>query len=159
MLIAIISDTHDNIFRLQKAVEEIEKREIKLVFHCGDIGVETVRFLSRQLFQVYAVCGNNDYYPELSRECINTNIGLFEDIGEIELDNKKIAMTHYPKVAECLASLKKYDIIFCGHTHKKDSHITKNTKIINPGSIIGDRSEPSFAIYDTIKDKIEFIKI
>ncbi len=159
MLIAIISDTHDNLLRLQKAVNEIEAREIKLVFHCGDIGIESAKFLSRQLLQVYAVCGNNDYYPEIHRECVGTNIGLFEDIGEIEIDKKKIAITHYPKVAEVLAGLKKYNVVFCGHTHKKDIHITNNAKIINPGSIIGDRADPSFAIYDTIKDKIEFIKI
>lgn len=159
MLIAIVSDSHDNNVRMEKAIREMEKRDIKLLFHCGDIGVETIRFLRQQQIQVYAVCGNNDYFTELERECIGSNIGIFEDIGEIEIDKKKIAITHIPGVAEYLAGFKKYNIIFCGHTHKKEFYTVNDIRIVNPGSIIGDRFAPTFVIYDTLKDKIEFINI
>lgn len=48
MLIAVISDTHDNIFRLQKAVVGINNRNINIVFHCGDIGLETIKNLKKK---------------------------------------------------------------------------------------------------------------
>ncbi len=159
MLIAVISDTHDNLFRLEKALKEIRSREIKLLFHCGDIGIETIERLKIEAIQIYAVCGNGDYYPEVEKICKNSNIGIFEDIGEIEIDDKKIAITHLPAVAEYLSSLKKYNIIFFGHTHRKSFKLLNNAKLINPGDIMARYNKPSFLIYDTIKDSIEFIAI
>ncbi len=160
MLIAIMSDTHDNLFRLEKALKEIRNRDIKLLFHCGDIGTEkTIEVLKAENIQIYAVCGNNDYYLDLKKKCENTNIGLFEDIGEIEIDKNKIAITHLPKVAEYLANIKNYDIIFFGHTHKKDYKILNKTKLINPGDVMGRNNKPSFLIYDTIEHRFKFIKI
>lgn len=159
MQIAVISDTHDNLFRLEKALKEIRSREIKLLFHCGDIGTKTIENLKAEEIQIYAVCGNNDYFPELERMCKNSNIGLFEDIGEIEIDKRKISITHLPKVAEYLASLKKYNIIFFGHTHRKSFKLLGDTKLVNPGDIMARHNKPSFIIYDTIEDKIEFINI
>ena len=37
MKIAIISDTHDNLANLKKAIDWIKKEKIKIVIHCGDI--------------------------------------------------------------------------------------------------------------------------
>lgn len=159
MLIAVISDTHNNNMRLEKALKEIRNRDIKLLFHCGDIGEESLNCLKAENIQIYAVCGNNDYYLELEKMCRNSNIDLFEDIGEIEIDNKKIAITHLPKVAEYLANIKNYDIIFFGHTHKKDYKILNKTKLINPGDVMGRNNKPSFLIYDTIEHRFKFIKI
>lgn len=159
MQIAVIADTHDNLFRLEKAIKKIREHGIKLLFHCGDIGTQAIESLKAEEIQIYAVCGNNDDYSELEKLCKNSNIGIFEDIGEIEIDNRKIAITHLPKVAEYLSTLKKYNIIFFGHTHKKSFELLNNTKLVNPGDIMARHYKPSFLIYDTIKDNIEFINI
>ena len=37
MKIAIISDTHDNLANLKKAVDWIKKQKIGTIIHCGDI--------------------------------------------------------------------------------------------------------------------------
>lgn len=159
MKFAVISDTHDNLMRLEKVLKEIRNRDIKLLFHCGDIGEETINILKAENIQIYAVCGNNDYFFGLEKICKNSNIGLFEDIGEIDIDNKKIAITHLPQVADYLAKTEKYNIIFFGHTHKRSIKNINNTKLINPGDIMARHNNPSFVIYDTIEDKIEFINI
>lgn len=159
MLIAVIADTHDNNMRLEKALKEIRSRDIKLLFHCGDIGTKTVEPLIAENIQIYAVCGNNDDYVEMERLCRNSNIGLFEDIGEIEIDGKKIAITHMPKVAKYLAKVKKYNIIFCGHTHVRKIEKEEDTIIANPGDILARHGSPSFLIYNTISGEIEFINI
>lgn len=159
MKIAVIADTHDNLFRLEKALKEIRNSDIKLLFHCGDIGTQTIEVLKAEKIKIYAVCGNNDHFAELEKLCKNSNIGIFEDIGEIEIDKRKIAITHLPKVAEYLSSLGKYNIIFFGHTHKKSFKILNNAKLVNPGDIMARHNKPSFLIYDTIKDNIEFVSI
>ncbi len=159
MLIAVISDTHDNIFRLQKAVVGINNRNINIVFHCGDIGLETIKILKKEKFIVYAVCGNSDDYNVLKDIVENSNIKLFEDAGECTIDNINIAITHYPDFARLLASSKKYNIIFYGHTHKRKVEEIYNTQLINPGDIEGRNRCPSFLIYNTANKGFEFINI
>lgn len=159
MQIAVISDTHDNIFRLEKAIKEINNKNINLVLHCGDIGEETMERLKKEKFIVYATCGNGDDYNFLKKLTDDTNIKLFEDAGETTIDSKNIAITHYPDLARLLAKSKKYNIIFYGHTHKRKVEEVYKTKIINPGDIEGRFKNPSFVIYDTLTDSIEFINI
>ena len=159
MLLAVISDTHDNLFRLEKAIEEINKKNIKTVFHCGDIGLKTVDRLKQEKFIVYMVCGNGDYFPEIKSMINNSNIRLFEDAGEAEIDGKNIAITHQIDLARLLAKTGKYNIIFHGHSHKRSEETLDKTLIINPGDIEGRYKNPSFLIYDTILDKFEFINI
>ena len=38
MKIAIVSDTHGNVANFKKAVIWLNKEDIKLILHCGDIG-------------------------------------------------------------------------------------------------------------------------
>lgn len=159
MLIAVISDTHDNIFRLKRAIEKINNKNINIVFHCGDIGVETIKILQKEKFTVYAVCGNSDDYNILKNIINNSNIKLFEDAGESIIDGINIAITHYPDLARLLASSKKYNVIFYGHTHKKKIEEVYNTQLINPGDIEGRNKNPSFLIYNTTNKNFEFINI
>jgi len=37
MKIAVVSDTHDNLSNLRKAIDWIKSQNIKLILHCGDI--------------------------------------------------------------------------------------------------------------------------
>lgn len=159
MLIAVISDTHDNLFRLNKAIKEINNKNINLVFHCGDIGLKTIEMLKNEKFLVYATCGNGDDYNFLKDAVSNSNVKLFEDAGEIKIDGINMAITHYPDLARLLASSKKYNIIFYGHTHKKNVEEVYNTKLINPGDIEGRNKKPSFLIYNTTNQDFEFINL
>lgn len=159
MLIAVISDTHDNLFRLERVIKEINSRNINLVFHCGDIGLKTIEMLKNEKFLVYATCGNGDDYDFLKKAIINSNIKLFEDAGEAKIEEVNIAITHYPDLARLLASSKKYNIIFYGHTHKKKVEEIYNTKLVNPGDVEGRNDRPSFLIYNTTTMDIEFINI
>ena len=36
MIIAIMSDSHDNIWNLRKALEIIKKKNAQMIIHCGD---------------------------------------------------------------------------------------------------------------------------
>lgn len=160
MKIAIIADSHDNLENIQKFFEIIQEKNIAMIFHCGDIcNSNTIKKLTQTELKIHAVCGNNDEYEYLKSYCSNTNINLIQDIGEMEIDGIKIAMTHYPKVCEYLASLGKYDIIFYGHTHRKKTDTINKTKIVNPGDLEGRFRNPSFVIFDTVQNEIDFINI
>ena len=36
MIIAVMSDSHDNIWNLRKALTIIKKQKAKMIIHCGD---------------------------------------------------------------------------------------------------------------------------
>ena len=78
-----------------------------------------------------------------------------EEFLEFELDGRKIGVTHKPSDLKKYFEGKKLDIIFCGHIHSKDESIVAGVKVVRPGAIINGNN---FVIFDTDKNKIEFVK-
>ena len=160
MKIAIISDTHDNIPRLQQAIALIKKEKIKLIIHCGDIFTpETIKQgIKDYQGKIHLIFSPDDAafskIPEDSFKDI-FNAKVWEEFGEIEVSGKKIAFCHFPEIADELAALQKYDLIFFGHTHQPWEKKIGKTRLVNPGNIAGLFFRASFAIYDTESDKLE----
>lgn len=160
MLIGIISDTHDHIDNTNKTIEQLNQKGCKVLIHCGDF---TSPFMMSELKKfngdIHACFGNIDDRYNTPKKAKDNNIDLQGDHGFIEIDNKKIAFTHFPVVAQTFASQDKYNIVFHGHTHKKREEKINNTLLINPGEIMGRIGTPSYAIYNTENDSVEFFDI
>ena len=61
MKIAIISDTHDNLPNIRKAVEIINDKDIDLVIHAGDyVSPFTAKEFKKLNCEMIGVFGNND---------------------------------------------------------------------------------------------------
>ncbi len=159
MKIAIISDTHDNLENLKKALGKIKKERVNIILHCGDVASkETLNFLFQNFKgRVYLVLGNMDKDYGLDKENLEgfSQLEFSSDIKEIEIENKKIAFCHRPEIAQNLAKSQKYDYVFYGHTHKPWMENIGQTKLINPGNVAGLFYRPSFAICDLKTGKIE----
>jgi hypothetical protein len=146
MKIAIISDTHDNLKTLKKAINWINKENIQLILHCGDISSqetisEAVKFFKGE---IKFVKGNTDYkLDDLPKKM------------EIVIDKKKIAFCHHPDVAKNMAESKKFDLVFYGHTHKPWEEKIGNCRLVNPGELAGQIFKPTFAIYNTETNFLE----
>jgi len=160
MKIAIVSDSHDNIPNVKKAVEWIKGQKIETVIHCGDICAPSVLrecfkdFPGKAFFVFGNVDGDHFRLTRISFEEI-PNAKIFGESGELELGGKKIAFCHFPQFAKGLASTGQYDIVFYGHTHKPWEQKIGNCKLINPGNLCGFPYKASFAVYDTQTDKLE----
>jgi len=166
MKIAIISDSHDNVPNMEKALKYINDQKIKTIVHCGDlcapsmlISVIVPNFKSK----IYLVNGNVGD-PELLEEIAKKykDVNVCGDTGKIEIDGKKIGFTHFPIEAKKLAETGKYDLVFYGHTHKpweENLRLTtdnsKTVRLVNPGTLAGMFYKATFAIYDTESDKLE----
>lgn len=161
MKFAIVSDSHDNEPNIIKAVNYIKEQNIATVIHCGDItSAESMAiFLKNFSGKVHIVFGNSDYIRTEIIKLENTynNIVIHGEVGKLEIDNKKIAWSHYPHVAEKLAQRNKYDLIFYGHDHTPFEKTINKSKLLNPGNLDGSRYKATFAIYDTQADKAELI--
>lgn len=164
MKIAIISDVHDNIPNLKKVLEYCGKNKIEKIICCGDLAsLETLDFLNENFYsENYFVFGNmdNDYlkdYPFENNEYKKTKI--FEDFGEAEFENKKIAFVHFPEDAKELCRTGKYKFVFYGHTHKPWEENIDDCKMLNPGNVAGQFYLATFAVWNTENDKFELIRI
>lgn len=146
MKIAIVSDTHDNLANFGKVIDYLNKENITLMLHCGDIcSQETINETEKKFKgEVKWVRGNGDF-----------ELGQVPESFEITLGGKKIFFNHYPDIAKTAAGSGKYDIVFYGHTHRPWEEMVGKCRLVNPGEIAGQRCKPTFAVYDTETDKLE----
>ena len=157
MKIAVFSDSHDRITTIQKAIDQIQN-EADILIHCGDYCAPfMLRELARFTGEIHGVFGNvdGDIYLLMKFAQETPNLKFHQPLGEIDVEGKKIAFTHYPQVARGLAATGDYNAIFYGHTHEFKTSRIGNTILANPGEIMGRKSKPSFIIYDSTSDKIE----
>ena len=154
---AIISDTHDNLPNIEKALEIIGGLGITKIIHCGDVASPDTIFAMKKLFkgQIYISMGNMDEEHFEPEEISMNGLRIFRAFGEMDLGGKKIALTHKPEQARQLAYSKKYDFVFYGHTHKPWEEKVEQTRLVNPGNLAGLIFRPSFAVYDSKTDKLE----
>ncbi|MCD4704989.1 YfcE family phosphodiesterase [bacterium] len=148
--IAIISDSHDNIVRIDQMLKKINKLNIRTIIHCGDVcTADTLKYLCNNFSgKIYLSLGNVDIDHGINQKNLK-NIKIFPKFGEIKIDNLKIAFVHYPDKAKRLAKTKKYDFVFYGHTHQPWEEKINDCKVINPGTLAGLFTGSTFAILDT----------
>ena len=164
MIIAIISDTHDNFDNTKKALEVISKKGAEVLIHCGDICSPGMFKIIPETFKgpIHCTFGNNDREEFLFIKIIEANyknVQFHKPFGELELDGKKIAFTHYPVFGEGMAHTGKYDLVAFGHSHEKHEEKINDTILINPGALFGLGDPVSFVFYDTKANKVTFEKI
>ena len=171
MKIAVISDTHGNVANFRKVVGWINKENIRVILHCGDIGNPESLKESLEDFtgEFFGVLGNMDIDYKILIDEYNKvpQAKIEEEIFKTEIDNKKIAITHKPERARTLAESGYFDLVFYGHTHKpweekiptkipSDNKAGKGgCRMINPGELAGQFNKPTFAVYDTATDNLE----
>ncbi|SMP19514.1 hypothetical protein SAMN06265339_1688 [Desulfurobacterium pacificum] len=156
MKIAIVSDSHDNLEKIKRFTEIVNKESVDLVIHCGDfVSPFSIKLLLSELkCDFYGVFGNND--GEIAG-LISVSGGLIEKPPALKvIDNKKFAIMHEPLFVESLAKSGDFDYILYGHTHEIDTRVINGCQVINPGELCGYLTGKStFAILDTLQNVIE----
>jgi putative phosphoesterase len=159
MLIGIMSDTHDNLPAIRKAVEFFNERNVNLVIHAGDY---VAPFVARELEKLNAplkgVFGNNDG----ERNGLRKALGIEDELIEVEADGMKIAVTHGTNevLVKALAYSKLYDVLIVGHTHRYEIREVGRTILVNPGEVCGYLTGvKSVALLDTRKRVVEIFNI
>ena len=161
MRIAVLSDIHDNIWNLEKALDRLEGVEVLLC--CGDLCAPFSLAQIQDSFSgpVHVVLGNNDGDPLLLAQIASQREGvhLYQPLVQLELDGRKIAVAHYPQIGQALAASGQYDAVFSGHTHLSQTQRLGGTLWANPGEVMGRFGEPSFGVYDTATGDLELKRL
>jgi putative phosphoesterase len=137
-MIGVMSDSHDNVTMVRKAVALFKDAGCDLVLHAGDVVAPfTARELAELGCPVKAVFGN----------CDGEKQGLemaLEKIGEIKEaplifshGGRQILLVHYHFSVATYTASGKYDVIIFGHTHKPAVQKEGKTLLVNPGETGG----------------------
>jgi putative phosphoesterase len=177
MKIGIISDTHDDIENVQKAIEIFNTEGVNYVIHAGDyVFPGVVKEFEKLNAKLIGVLGNNDGEKvHLLKNFLDINGDLKGELGEIEVDGLKFGVYHgtAKEVKEQLINSGKYNILICGHTHIREPLHSDGkyenygkTLVLNPGaahkkvaSISGAFKEGGIIIFDIRTKEYEFIDL
>jgi putative phosphoesterase len=155
MKVLVISDSHGNLVNLNHVLGFAKKYGVTAVIHAGDWNtIESVETVISFGIPLYTVAGNAEVREEVTKKLKVKSKKFSKDFLEIELDEKKIGITHKPSNNKKFFGEKRLDIIFNGHMHSRDESIVNGTKIVRPGAIINGNN---FAIYDTKTNRVEFV--
>ncbi|MFP3895437.1 MAG: metallophosphoesterase family protein [Anaerolineales bacterium] len=161
MLVGVISDIHDNIWALNDVLDALNDCEALLCL--GDLCAPFTMTAIEQGFDgpIHLVWGNNDGDKVAITESIpeSGDVTIHGILGEVVLDGRSIAMTHYPQIAQALATNGRYDLVCCGHSHEEEQTRMGETLVLNPGEVMGRFGTHSFALYDTETGKTEIRRL
>ncbi|MBN1155364.1 metallophosphoesterase [candidate division KSB1 bacterium] len=156
--VGILSDSHDNMNALNKAVTLFNSRGVDLVIHAGDLVAPfTAAELKKLNCPLVITFGNNDgeiigLYKVFDRQ-------IFMPPHELMVNEKKVLIYHDPLFLNHLASHSDYDVIIYGHLHVIDVRKGKPL-IISPGECGGWLTgRQTVAIWTVANDEVEIIDL
>lgn len=160
-MIGILSDSHDNLFALRRAMAVFKSRGCRLLVHAGDI---IAPFAAGELAAagcpVKAVFGNCDGEKEGLRTA-------FEPFGEIaraplvfDWEGRRIFLAHIPVRIEENRTARACDIIIFGHTHAAEIVRRGRSILINPGEAGGWlHGKSTVALFDPVSGEAEIVPL
>ena len=159
MRVAIVSDSHNNIANLEKAVARANVEGCEQFFHLGDFTTgRTADTLAGFRGGIQCVFGNCDSDIQGLKRAL-TRVG-----GEIDpppfsfrLSEWRILLLHEPVGLEPQADTQNYDYIFYGHMHRVDHRRVGKTTILCPGESGSRNGNATLCIADLISGQFDWI--
>jgi putative phosphoesterase len=165
MLIGAISDTHDNLPLVEKAVKYLNDQKVGLVLHAGDYIAGFVIPKFKQLnCKLIGVFGNNDGDHELLKKRFSetANCTIHDRFAAVEVEGYRIALLHGEETELLNAVIDSgyFNAVIHGHSHNKSIEKKGKTLAINPGELCGYLTgKPTIAILDTAKNEARIIEL
>jgi putative phosphoesterase len=153
MIIGVMSDSHDNLPLVEKAVALFVRRGVEHILHAGDIVAPfSLMPIIESGIPFQGVLGNNDGEVPLLLE--RSKGAIQPAPRRLVVDDKQILLQHFHHFVEEIALSGKFDVVVYGHTHEVDNRVLGKTLLLNPGECCGLLTgKPSVALLDT--DAIE----
>ncbi len=148
MLVGVISDTHDRLPCIDRAMGLFRRRGVEVVIHSGDL---VAPFAARRLLEwkgpLHVTYGNND----------GERVGLKAVLPQIvdgplfvELGDRRILVHHFIEWCKP-GDIEIADIVVTGHTHEVVNRTDGGTLFLNPGEACGwVNGRCTVAVLDTI---------
>lgn len=165
MLVGLVSDSHDNLSLIEKAVRLFNEQKVDLVLHAGDFVAPFVISKFKKLnCRFIGVFGNNDGDHELLKKRFGetTNCEVHDRFTQVNVDSYRIALLHgdEEELLNALIDSNYFNTVVHGHSHSRGVERKGKTLVINPGELCGYLTgKPSIAILDTSKDEAKIVDL
>ena len=149
MKIGILSDTHDNLKNIDKAVRFFNRHKVSLVLHAGDfVAPFTIRYLQKLTCGWRGVLGNNDGE---CRGLFKASQGAIKE-GPLRMTIGGLRITLVHDIHSLCLRKEKADVVIFGHTHSQEIREEMGRLLLNPGECCGWLTgKATVAILDTEK--------
>jgi len=144
MKIGVLSDSHDHMTNVQKAVALLIAEKVDKVVHCGDlIAPFVVRAVGKlketKNIECVSVFGNNDGERVGIKKIFGEVFSVKGEFYECEWDNVKIGIYHGTDNAllQNIIDSNHYQLVLCGHTHVIRVEECHKVLVVNPGEVCG----------------------
>jgi putative phosphoesterase len=165
MLIGIISDSHDNLPQVEKAVQTLNNQKVGLVLHAGDYvaGFVIPKFKALNC-KLIGVFGNNDGDHELLKKRFGetNNCTIHDRFTTVTIEGYRVALLHghETELLTAIIDSESFDAVIHGHSHNMGIKRKVKTLSINPGELCGYLTgKPTLAILDTEKNEAKIIEL
>lgn len=161
MLIGLISDTHDHIPHLKKAIQIFRQKKVDLVLHSGDY-CSPFMIPHFDGLNLKGIFGNNDGDKYLLMQKFREiDAELHGDFMKVDAGGLNIAVYHgtYAEITDSLVESGRYDVVVTGHTHEVVNKTVGKTLVINPGSANGFDGEATIGLLDTKTKSVKFVEL
>lgn len=165
MLIGLMSDTHDNLPLVEKAVRKLNEEKVRLVLHAGDyVAPFVIPRLSGLRVKLIGVFGNNDGDKELLKKRFNENpmLEIHGNFASVKVDEIRVALLHgsEEELLKALIESEAFNVVVYGHTHKAEVYRKGKTLIVNPGEVCGYLTgKATIALLDTEKLEVRIVEL
>jgi uncharacterized protein len=165
MFIGAISDTHDNLPLIEKAVKILNEQKVGLVLHAGDyVAGFVIPRLAKLNCPLIGVFGNNDGDHELlkRRTGETANCTIHDRFAQVTVEGYRVALLHGHEIELLSAIIDSgyFDAVVHGHSHDMGIERKGKTLTINPGELCGYLTGKStFALIDTVKNQAEIVEV
>jgi uncharacterized protein len=165
MLIGVISDSHDNLPQIEKAVQALNNQKVGLVLHAGDYvaGFVIPKFKALNC-NLIGVFGNNDGDHELLKKRFSetNNCTIHDRFTTETIEGYRVALLHghETELLNAIIDSESFDAVIHGHSHNMGIERKGKTLSINPGELCGYLTgKPTVAILDTDKNEAKIIEL
>jgi putative phosphoesterase len=160
MILALLSDTHDNDATTRAALDILAAHKPAMYLHAGDL-VSPEMLVHFSGLPFHFVFGNNEYdHAALRSRSKALGLHCHGNLAEFDFDGKRLAMLHghdHALMHKLLAG-NSYDYLVHGHTHVRRDERFGRTRILNPGALHRARAK-SVALLDTATDALTFLPV
>jgi putative phosphoesterase len=163
MRIAVLSDIHDNVWKLAAALDAAASADALIC--CGDLCSPFIVHQIARAFPkpIHIVFGNNvgDPFRITLNARNHPHVQIHGELFRGEFDGKRFAVNHFDNIGREIARSGEFDVVCFGHNHVYEVSRVGRTLAINPGPVMGATFAPdghrtdvlsTFVIYDTATD-------
>ncbi len=162
MRLGVVSDTHDNVPAVERAVDVFEREGCDTLVHCGDfVAPPVLPFFEG--FEVHGVLGNNDGELdglEAGFRALGNGSELHGRRADLTVDGVSVGVLHGESLAdvEDLAASGRYDLVCYGHHHERETREVDGCTVLNPGAHFPTvpAEHRTVATYDTDSGAVTF---